>query len=149
MSFDIGTKRGDWTLQQVQIATDDWWIRSLGQGTSFETEVDAALAAKEGEHPQFRRRNKPVWVWVHGPTGHTHTADLQRAEPTPEQERAGQPGDVELDEHNRPIPLDPPEEIEPLTNAQMTVTPPGERERIQTQIDELRRRLEATEAKSA
>jgi hypothetical protein len=144
-SFDIGTKVGDWTLQQAQLPTDDWWLRSQGPGKRFETEYDAQLNAKEGEHPQFRRGLKPVWVWVHGPTEHVHTAELEREEPTAEQAKRGEPGDLVLDEGGRPIPLDPPDDITPRSGADVTVTPPGERERIQTQIDQLNSRLAALE----
>jgi hypothetical protein len=144
-SYDIGTKVGDWTLGQVQESVDDWWLRSLGHGdpsNSFATRQDAALYAKEGEHPQFRRKSKPVWIWTHGPTGSVHTAEIAREQPTDSQLERGEPGKPILDEHNRTIPFDPPAYIEPKSGAQVTVTPPGERERIQTQIDKLQAQID-------
>lgn len=143
-SAKVGDKRGDWSLELRQEQVDDWWLRSLVRGdqvNSFETEEDAARAADKDEKPLFRRKLKPVWVWVHGPTGHVHTAEVQRKDPTPEQEEKGEKGTPVLDEHNRPIPLDPPLDIIPRGTADITVTPPGERERIQTQLDQLAARL--------
>jgi hypothetical protein len=133
--IEVGTKVGDWTLIQPQIPTDDWWLRSRGladKTNTFETEELAALNAKENEKPQFRRRLVPVWAWRHEPTQHVHTAEIERDED----------GNPVLNEWNQQIPLDPPSDIEPKSGADVTVTPPGERERIQTQIDKLQAQID-------
>jgi len=133
--IEIGTKVGEWTLIQPQIPQDDWWLRSRGLAdptNSFATEEDAALNAKENEKAQFRRRLVPVWAWRHDLTGHVHTAEIERDED----------GKPVLNEWNQTIPLDPPTDIEPKSGAMVTVTPPGERDRLQNQIDKLQAQID-------
>ena len=119
-----------WKLEQHYTSSDGWWLRSATPGElgsrikPFEDEHDALLAAKEGEHPQFVRRDVPVHVWVDEQTGAVHTAELDEG------------GD----------PIEPGDEVEPLGAKDLSIPPTIARDQLQHEVAAHARRLAELEA---